>query len=138
MKTLVVGVGCGVAIGYGLSQMLSSGAKKSSKKSSGSFDLDTLVRPNIAGLEAYRCARDDYDSGVLLDANENAFGPPLAKNDEVLERYPCPYQWPLKECVAKRRGVRKEHVFVGVGSDEAIDMLIRIFCIPGQDSILVW
>ena len=48
----------------------------------------------------------------------------------MFERYPCPYQWDLKQKVAEYRGVKKEEVFVGVGSDEAIDMLIRIACTP--------
>jgi histidinol-phosphate aminotransferase len=73
-----------------------------------------------------------------LDANENSFGPPV-KNLDSFERYPCPYQWDLKEKVAAYRGVKKENVFVGVGSDEAIDMLIRIVCVPavGFDQNLV-
>lgn len=99
------------------------------------FDLQALVRPNIWKLKPYRCARDDYDTGILLDANENSFGPPV-ENTDVLERYPCPYQWDLKQKVADLRGIKKEQVFVGVGSDEAIDMLIRIFCVPAKDKIL--
>lgn len=102
------------------------------------FDLQAAVRPNIWRLKPYRCARDDYTSGVLLDANENSFGSPLeASSAAGLERYPCPYQWELKERVAALRGVQKEQVFVGVGSDEAIDMLIRIFCVPGKDKLLI-
>jgi histidinol-phosphate aminotransferase len=139
LKTFAIGVGAGIAIGYGISKVMGNTSEKSSTKStpSGTFDLGTLVRPNIAALKPYRCARDDYDSGVLLDANENAYGPAIANNEQVLERYPCPYQWALKDVVAKRRGVKKENVFVGVGSDEAIDMLIRIFCAPTKDSILI-
>mgnify|MGYP002385432501 CR=1 FL=1 len=61
------------------------------------FDLKELVRPNIFSLDPYRCARDDYDSGVLLDANENSFGSSVEFNEfEELERYPCPYQQDLK------------------------------------------
>ena len=103
-----------------------------------------LARPNILSLKPYRCARDDYDSGILLDANENAIGPtslPTKSQDEnhlVLERYPCPYQIPLKESYAKHRGygLKPANIFVGVGSDEAIDLLIRIFCKPGDENIL--
>ena len=100
-----------------------------------------LARKNILELQPYRCARDDYSSGVLLDANENAFGPPI-QHDDVLERYPDPYQVPLKEKLAAHRQqegmtpLKPENIFVGVGSDEAIDLLMRIFCIPGQDKIL--
>ena len=101
--------------------------------------LRDLVRANILSLKPYRCARDDYDSGVLLDANENAFGPPLPsrKNTLELERYPSPYLWELKEKIAAFRQVRKENIFLGVGSDEAIDLVIRIFCEPRKDSILI-
>jgi len=101
------------------------------------FDLKSLVRPNIWGLQPYRCARDDYDSGILLDANENSFGSAITNEQfNELERYPDPYQIPLKEKIANYRGVKKENVFLGVGSDEAIDILIRIFCTPGKESIL--
>lgn len=107
----------------------------------------TLARPNILSLQPYRCARDDYDEGILLDANENSLGPtslPTSSikdnnnNDLVLERYPCPFQIPLKEAYAKYRGygIGPENIFVGVGSDEAIDLLFRIFCAPGVDNVM--
>lgn len=98
-----------------------------------------LVRKNILELEPYRCARDDYSEGILLDANENSFGSALPAKDQALklERYPDPYQHELKQKIGKYRGVRPEQIFVGVGSDEAIDLLMRIFCEPGKDSILI-
>jgi histidinol-phosphate aminotransferase len=97
-----------------------------------------LARSNILELQPYRCARDDYSDGILLDANENAFGPPVDNNELGLERYPDPYQIPLKEKYAAHRGsgMTPPNIFVGVGSDEAIDLLMRIFCRPGQDKIL--
>jgi histidinol-phosphate aminotransferase len=100
-----------------------------------------LARPNILELQPYRCARDDYATGILLDANENSFGPPIRSESTTsieLERYPDPYQIPLKEKLAAFRGhgLRPEHIFVGVGSDEAIDLLMRIFCKPGHDKIM--
>lgn len=102
-----------------------------------------LARKNILDLHPYRCARDDYSSGVLLDANENAYGPPLADREGfcknvALERYPDPYQIPLKTKYAAFRGggLSPANIFVGVGSDEAIDLLMRIFCHPGRDMIL--
>ena len=99
-----------------------------------------LARPNILELQPYRCARDDYDTGILLDANENALGPPLDKsaNQIELERYPDPYQIPLKKKWAAYRGhgLEPSNIFVGVGSDEAIDLLMRIFCRPAQDKIM--
>ncbi|TNE70740.1 histidinol-phosphate transaminase [bacterium] len=95
-----------------------------------------LVRPNILALAPYRCARDDYDSGILLDANENSNGPNIP-GAEGLNRYPSPYQWELKEKIGAFRGVPKENIFVGVGSDEPIDLLIRVFCEPGTDAIVI-
>ena len=96
-----------------------------------------LARPNILELHPYRCARDDYSEGILLDANENAYGPPV-QNSAALERYPDPYQIPLKQKLAAYRGygIQTDNLFVGVGSDEAIDLLMRIFCMPGKDKIL--
>lgn len=98
-----------------------------------------LARKNILELLPYRCARDDYSEGILLDANENAYGPAISgPNNDVLERYPDPYQVPLKTKLAAYRGhgLTPANIFVGVGSDEAIDLLMRIFCRPGVDKIL--
>lgn len=107
----------------------------------------TIARKNILELQPYRCARDDYSEGILLDANENAFGPTSLPtknldpydNSNNLERYPDPYQMALKEVYAKYRGhgLTPANIFVGVGSDEAIDLLMRIFCQPAQDEILI-
>jgi histidinol-phosphate aminotransferase len=104
-----------------------------------SFDLEALVRPNIWALQPYRCARDDYHEGVLLDANENAYGPcvPSAAPSAALERYPEPLYLGVKERIGEFRQVAAENIFLGVGSDEAIDMTVRIFCRPGRDSVLV-
>mmetsp|Transcript_27099 Transcript_27099/g.64799 ORF Transcript_27099/g.64799 Transcript_27099/m.64799 type:complete len:444 (-) Transcript_27099:124-1455(-) len=107
-----------------------------------------LARPNILELQPYRCARDDYSDGVLLDANENAYGPTSLPtknldpydNSNTLERYPDPYQQQLKELFVKVRGnnLQPKNIFVGVGSDEAIDLLMRIFCQPSsEDNILI-
>jgi histidinol-phosphate aminotransferase len=97
-----------------------------------------LARKNILELQPYRCARDDYSDGILLDANENALGPTVGDHSGALARYPDPYQVPLKEKLAAYRGhgLQPSNIFVGVGSDEAIDMLMRIFCVPGEDKIL--
>ncbi|BFZ58139.1 histidinol-phosphate transaminase [Savitreella phatthalungensis] len=107
------------------------------------FTLDGLVRPNILKLLPYRCARDDYngDGYIFLDANENAYGPSLGDylDRQSLNRYPDPQQVAVKELVCKLRGgtLAVENVFCGVGSDEAIDCVMRVFCRPGQDKILV-
>lgn len=100
------------------------------------IDIQSLVRDNIRTLKPYRSARDDFDSGILLDANENSFGAPFA-DDIELNRYPMPYQEELRNKIAAFRGVKQENVFVGVGSDEAIDLLFRIFCRPGTDRIII-
>ena len=100
------------------------------------IDINNLVRENIKNLKPYRSARDDFKSGILLDANENSFGAPYA-DDLELNRYPMPYQEELREKIATFRGVESENVFVGVGSDEAIDLLYRIFCNPGQDRVII-
>ncbi len=99
-------------------------------------DINELVRENIRNLKPYRSARDDFDTGILLDANENSFGAPF-EDDFELNRYPMPYQEELRENIAAFRGVKPEQVFVGVGSDEAIDLLFRIFCAPGKDRIII-
>lgn len=96
-----------------------------------SFDLNKAARANILSLAPYRCARDDYNSGILLDANENSMGPSVALHRHLdLHRYPDPLHLDLKEKIATLRGARKEQIFLGVGSDEAIDILFRIFCNP--------
>ncbi|HKI45207.1 MAG TPA: histidinol-phosphate transaminase [Balneolales bacterium] len=100
------------------------------------FELEKLVRPNILELTPYRCARDDYEEGVLLDANENALGSNIDDPDS-LHRYPDPHQQKLRKALATFREVSTENVFVGNGSDEAIDLLIRIFCRPGVDRIII-
>ncbi|MDZ7681876.1 MAG: histidinol-phosphate transaminase [Fodinibius sp.] len=102
---------------------------------SSTFDLNKLVRPNIRALKPYHSARADFSDGLLLDANENSLGSPFT-HDNNLHRYPDPSQKKLRDLIAQWRGVRQENVFVGVGSDEGIDLLYRIFCEPGQDRIL--
>ncbi|MEX0994478.1 MAG: histidinol-phosphate transaminase [Balneolaceae bacterium] len=99
-------------------------------------DIDSLVRPNIRELTPYRSAREDFNKGILMDANENSFGSPIRSNLQ-LNRYPDPAQPQLREKIASFRQVQVDNVFVGVGSDEPIDLLIRIFCTPGEDSIVI-
>jgi len=126
--------------------MSSSSEEKKAECNNESGVAARLARKNILSLTPYRCARDDYSEGILLDANENAIGPTSLPTNSLnpfdnhlaLERYPCPYQTPLKEMYASLRGhgLRPSQLFCGVGSDEAIDLLIRIFCVPGVDNIL--
>lgn len=92
--------------------------------------LQELVRPNIWSLSPYTSARDEYqgkDAKVFLDANENPFNNPV-------NRYPDPLQRDLKMRIADIKGVPAGNIFLGNGSDEAIDLMYRIFCTPGVDN----
>lgn len=104
------------------------------------FDLERVVRPNILALKPYRCARDDYQDGILLDANENSLGPSAVHAEEHLRlhRYPDPSLYGVREAMTRLRGLpHPAYTFMGVGSDEAIDLIQRCFARPGQDKILV-
>ena len=92
--------------------------------------LNQLVRNNVLKMKPYSSARDEYqgEASVFLDANENPFNTPY-------NRYPDPLQWAVKEKIAALKGVRKENILLGNGSDEPIDLLIRAFCDPGKDAI---
>lgn len=100
------------------------------------FDLAALVRPNIRVLKPYSSARSEFagEAEVFLDANENAFGSPAGLS---YNRYPDPVQSQLKKLIASISGVPAEQTFVGNGSDEAIDLLFRIFCRPGKDEAII-
>jgi len=101
-----------------------------------SIDLSALVRDNIRRLKPYSSARSEFagSAEVFLDANENAFGSPAGNG---YNRYPDPLQKELKERVAEMNGLDPSQIFVGNGSDEAIDLLFRIFCEPGRDECVV-
>ena len=133
------------AAGAALALVVSRYLKKQAPYDATHDEVRAIVRPNIRKLEPYRCARDDYEEGVLLDANENAYGA-CVKSDEALvkaalkfdlHRYPCPHQRTVKDRVAAFRGVKRDNVFVGVGSDEAIDLLFRVFCEPRTANVVV-
>lgn len=100
------------------------------------FQLSAILRPHIDQLAPYSSARDEYSGkeGVFLDANENALG---SVTGVPFNRYPDPYQWEVKEKLAAIRGVRPTQLFLGNGSDEGIDLLIRATCTPRQDAILL-
>ncbi|KII91327.1 hypothetical protein PLICRDRAFT_105654 [Plicaturopsis crispa FD-325 SS-3] len=109
------------------------------------FDIEKVIRPNILALHPYRCARDDYQSGVLLDANENALGHSIPESPSLegvlspgLNRYPDPNLVPIKQRIADLRGLpAPNYVFLGVGSDEAVDLLMRVCVTPEKEKILV-
>lgn len=97
------------------------------------MDLNRLIRKNIVALEPYSTARDDFKGGdisVWLDANESPY-------PNGVNRYPDPHQKKLKEMVARLTGATPESIFLGgAGSDEAIDLVFRIFCEPRQDNVI--
>lgn len=97
-----------------------------------SIDINSLVRKNVLKLKPYSSARDDFkgNASVYLDANENPYPSPY-------HRYPDPHQLKLKERIAQIKEVNPEQIFLGNGSDEPIDLLIRAFCEPGVDNILI-
>jgi histidinol-phosphate aminotransferase len=101
-----------------------------------SFDINTLLRENIKNLVPYSSARDEFkgDANIFLDANENSLGSPLTK---WYNRYPDPLQWKVKEKLAAIKGIPPQHIFLGNGSDECIDILYRAFCNPGKDNIII-
>ena len=96
-------------------------------------NLEKLIRKNIWELQPYSCAREEYEGGqaILLDANENPF-------DTGVNRYPDPYQRELKKELARLKEVKVDHMILGNGSDELIDLLIRSFCEPAEDNIVVF
>lgn len=99
-------------------------------------DIDALVRENILQLKPYSSARDEFqgEASVFLDANENTFGSPLPQS---YNRYPDPLQKELKQKISRIKGVPPQNIFLGNGSDEAIDLVYRIFCNPGKDSVII-
>lgn len=95
------------------------------------MNLQQLVRKNVWNMKPYSSARDEFkgEASVFLDANEN----PL--NDKY-NRYPDPLQWSLKQKIAKVKNIAPENIFLGNGSDEPIDLVIRVFCEPRIDNIV--
>ena len=94
--------------------------------------ITPLVRPNIAALTPYSTARDEYDGpiGIFLDANESPY-------DNGYNRYPDPHQAELKARIGEIKGIPEGNLFLGNGSDEAIDLIFRIFCEPGKDNAVI-
>lgn len=94
-------------------------------------NIDRFVRRNILALKPYSTARDEYKGalGVFLDANESPY-------ENGYNRYPDPHQVTLKQLLSEVKGVAAENIFVGNGSDEAIDLVLRIFCEPRRDNVI--
>jgi len=99
-------------------------------------NIQNLIRENIKNLNPYSSARDEYsgDVGIFLDANENSFGS-IPEGD--FNRYPDPLQKKIKNRLSEIKKVDTNNIFIGNGSDEAIDLVIRAFCKPGADKIVV-
>jgi histidinol-phosphate aminotransferase len=100
------------------------------------FNINNILRENIKRLVPYSSARDEYqgEASVFLDANENAFGSPL---EQPYNRYPDPLQIEVKKSLSAIKGVPIRNIFLGNGSDEAIDILYRSFCNPGVDNVIL-
>ncbi len=100
------------------------------------FDIKQVVRPNVLKMKAYSSARDEFEgeASVFLDANENALG--SGTTEDAYNRYPDPRQTPLRKAIAAMKGIQPDQIFLGNGSDEAIDLLFRAFCVPGKDRVL--
>lgn len=98
-----------------------------------SFDIDRIIRENVRNLKPYSSARDEYiadgSEKIFMDANENPF-------DNGLNRYPDPQQRSLKAVIAQRNGLSQNHLLLGNGSDEVLDLIFRAFCEPGEDNII--
>ena len=94
-------------------------------------DINSLVRGCIAALTPYSTARDEYQGalGVFLDANESPY-------ENGYNRYPDPHQKALKAQIAAIKGIKAENIFIGNGSDEAIDLVFRVFCEPRVDNVV--
>ncbi|MEJ2053776.1 MAG: histidinol-phosphate transaminase [Calditrichaceae bacterium] len=99
-------------------------------------DIESLVRKNIRSLKPYSSARDEFKgkADIFLDANENALGSPTQMQ---WNRYPDPRQTDLKQAISRVKNIGVEQIFLGNGSDEAIDLLIRAFCEPLTDQIMI-
>lgn len=97
------------------------------------FNVNNLIRENVKILKPYSSARDEYKemspNMVFLDANENPF-------NNGVNRYPDPQQLSVKDVLAQQKGVSKENILLGNGSDEVLDLIFRAFCEPKKDSII--
>ena len=100
------------------------------------MEIRSLLRPHLLNLVPYSSARDEFKgtAKVFLDANENALG---STSTDKYRRYPDPYQVELKSKIGAMKKVSPENIFLGNGSDEPIDLLLRAFCNPGKDRIII-
>ncbi len=100
--------------------------------------ITSLIRSHLRNFEPYRSARSLYQKGIFLDANENPFGSVVsASADTDLNRYPDPYSLDLRKALGRFFGMSKKNIFVGNGSDEAIDLLVRLFVEVDEEIIVM-
>mgnify|MGYP002713008121 CR=1 FL=1 len=94
--------------------------------------IESLVRKNIQSLKPYTSAREEFagKASIYLDANENPYG-------DGLNRYPDPYHRELKSLIAQQKGLSSNQIVIGNGSDELLDLIIRVFCEPGKDNVII-
>jgi histidinol-phosphate aminotransferase len=99
--------------------------------------IKPLIRQHLLNLKPYSSARDEYkgNEGIFLDANENALGSVASKT--LYNRYPDPHQWALKDKLATIKNNSAQNIFIGNGSDEPIDLLIRLLCNPAEDNVVI-
>ncbi|MBR7719101.1 histidinol dehydrogenase [Hymenobacter properus] len=124
------------AVSLRLTSMADNVAPETDAPNTASDALAGLIRPNVERMQPYSSARDEFEgmAPVMLDANENSLG---SVGPDDFSRYPDPHQRAIKADLAKLKGLTPENIFLGNGSDEAIDLLVRLTCVPGQDSIVV-
>jgi histidinol-phosphate aminotransferase len=101
------------------------------------MNIEKIIRQNILNLKPYTSARESHLTGILLDANENSLGSSASYDGLELNRYPDPNQRALRKAVSEIISVPQENLMFGVGSDEIIDLYVRIFCHPRIDEVIV-
>ncbi len=101
------------------------------------MNVEKLVRQNILKLKPYASARESHLDGILLDANENSLGSVVTYDSLELNRYPDPNQRALRKAVSELKNIPQENLFFGVGSDEIIELFIKIFCNPRVDEVII-
>lgn len=101
------------------------------------MEIEKLVRQNIMNLKPYTSARESHLSGILMDANENSLGSIVQFENLELNRYPDPNQNALREKLSQVIQIPKNNLFFGVGSDEIIELYVKVFCHPRQDEVIV-
>ena len=98
------------------------------------MNIQSLIRPSIQTLKPYSSARDEFkglkEDMTFLDANENPF-------NNGVNRYPDPHQKELKQKLSRLKGIPSENILLGNGSDEVLDLLVRMFCEPNKDNIII-